>query len=186
MRICDVSTVQSHTCGFYMLTSSCMHGCDRYFPSMDVRKVRHALRMLRSGSGKSLHEIDGLDRATVHRIENVKGDPDYSPGFSSVALIVEACGSTLGRFFTDLDDVAANPHAAALLEQIADEETLRQLRAFLSLPTQAREAVAAAASRTFAPAPAPVLESKPSPTPASHTKRRRARRRSPGGRKTGT
>jgi transcriptional regulator with XRE-family HTH domain len=153
---------------------------------MEVRKVRHALRLLRSESGKSLDEIEGINRATVHRIENVKGDPDYSPRVTSVALIVEACGSTLGQFFTELDAVEASQEAAGLLAQLTDDETVRQLRGFLRLPLPARQALAMAGASTFETTPALAVESTPAPTRAKRTRRRRASHRSPAGRKTGT
>jgi transcriptional regulator with XRE-family HTH domain len=124
-----------------------MHECDRYWLAMDVRAVREALRILRTQSGLSLDDIEGLDRSTVHRIENTKGDPGYKPELTSVALITKACGYTLARFFATLDDVVATISDAGrpdVLAELSDARKLRQVAGFLLLRDEARQVIALA------------------------------------------
>lgn len=161
-----------------------MHKCDRYLAAMNLLAVREALRLLRVQADKSLDEIPGLNRSTVHRIENVKGDRDYSPELLSVGRIVEACGSTLAEFFTRLDALrpVMDQHPE-LLTRLADEETARQVLAFLDLPIRARRALAASAPD---PAPALTVVSIPAPTDRARTTPPPKKHRSSGPRKTGT
>jgi transcriptional regulator with XRE-family HTH domain len=122
-----------------------MHECDGYWPQMDLRAVRDALRLLRNQSGLSLDDIAGLDRSTVHRIENTKGDPDYKPELTSVALIANACGYTMARFFATLDTVTETLNEVErpdVLSELTDARKARQVAGFLGLRDEARQALA--------------------------------------------
>jgi hypothetical protein len=154
---------------------------------MNLRAVREGLRLLRLEAGLSLDEIDGIDRATVHRIENVRSDPDYAPRITSVAAIVEACGSTLAQFFATLNEVAAtareHPH---LMTELCDEQTVRQVLGFLRLNDEARRALALAAPVLSAPVRVSVTAPTRAPKLAARTRHPAKRRRPSGSRKLDT
>jgi transcriptional regulator with XRE-family HTH domain len=166
-----------------------MQECDRYLAAMDLIAVREALRLLRVQSDKSLDEIEGLNRSTVHRIENVRGvkGKTYSPELSSVARIIEACGSTLAQFFTKLDALSQTlENEPDLLDKLADEQTVRQVLWFLKLPESARRAMTLVPPPKLAPTQPQAAGPTPAPIRAARTTHRPDRRRPSGPRKTGT
>src|SRR5262245_47294568 len=122
-----------HQCAFSITRSTCMSRTDAYSRGMQLRTVREALRLLRLQAGLGLDEVEGLNRATVHRIESVRRDPEYSPELSSVIRIIEACGITVAEFFMMLDDVktAESAGGLALLSELRDAKVVRQMQAFL-------------------------------------------------------
>ena len=159
-----------------------MHECDRYSGPVDWNAVRHALRALRVQSKKGVRDIPGLNKSTVHRIENTKRRTKHAPDLGSVESILLACGSSLGRFFTQMEALQAHlgaPRSADILDALADEKKARQVIAFLSMNEQARAAVAASlAARDEAPAP--FAESRRAPMTATRTKPPVSPRRSAG------
>lgn len=165
-----------------------MHKCDRYCPTMDLIAVREALRLLRVQANKSLEQIDGLNRSTVHRIENVRGAKArrYSPELSSVARIIEACGSTLGAFFTKLDALSQSPTSVDVLDKLSDEQTVRQVLWFLELPEVAREAMTKVPHPMPRPTQSRVVGPRSAPTAGAGTTPQPGKHRPSGRRKTGT
>lgn len=169
-----------------------MHRCDGYSGCMNLKAVRDALRVLRVQSGKGVRDIDGLDKSTVHRIENTKKEPDYSPELSSVALMVEGCGWTLARFFADYEKfTAVEPDAESLLAALREGRNVKQVRRFLQLPVEIRDVIAATvkpttgshgASQGQSPGRGPTLAT----TRVRRTKSGRDQHRRSGPRKTGT
>ncbi len=149
MQSRDLSIAQSRIWKIYLQAGCEMQIC-RQECDVDVRTVRRGLRLLRHQQHLSLDEIPGLDRSTVHRIENVKGSPGYSPSFESVAHIVEACGYTLWEFFRRLDGVMKNGNGIIdVLDALQDEAIVKQVQGFLALPEPARRALAASGTRNL-------------------------------------
>lgn len=168
-----------------------MRKCDRYWRRMELKAVRDALRVLRVHSGKGVRGIPGLDKSTVHRIENTKKEPDYSPELSSVAIMVEGCGWTLARFFADYEKfIAAEPDAASLLALLREGQNAAQVRQFLGLSAEIRQLILVTAprqaTRTADQAQSPSRGPKLATTRVRRTKSEPAPHRRSGPRKTGT
>lgn len=84
-----------------------------YTHNVDWHKLREGLGAARNGLGWTLDEAataSGLNRATIHSIENVKREPDLKPDLDSIEQLVSAYKSSLPVFFAQISDV----HISAL------------------------------------------------------------------------
>lgn len=69
-------------------------------PSLtEMRKGLRALRRELELTLDALSDQSGIDRAAIHRIENVDKYPDYEPGLDTFRRMVEGLGLTLQDFF---------------------------------------------------------------------------------------
>lgn len=139
---------------------------------MDVRQLRDALRVLRVESGLGVRDVPGLDKATVHRIENTREYPRYQPTITSVATMVAACSVySLATFLATLEKIATMPDAADLLSKLTDARTVQQVHAFLTLDDGVRQALASTRPppRTSDTSQPPIGAPTPGATPEGHT-----------------
>jgi transcriptional regulator with XRE-family HTH domain len=82
-----------------------------YTRAVDFRVLREILRRARTRRGLTLDQAaaaTGLNRATIHSIENVKREPTLKPELETIEQLVQAYGLTLSSFFT-LIERARNP-----------------------------------------------------------------------------
>lgn len=78
-----------------------------------IRQALRTARRERDLTLDALSERATVDRAAIHKIENVRKYPDYEPGIDTVRKIVEAMKITLGEFFTKIDGGTVVPAASA-------------------------------------------------------------------------
>lgn len=94
-----------------------------YNRAVDFKALRAALRIARRDRGWSLSTAGkeaGLDRATVHSIENVKREPDYKPELETIERLVLAYGKTLSQFFAELEGTPPVGASAPSLPVVAN------------------------------------------------------------------
>jgi transcriptional regulator with XRE-family HTH domain len=85
---------------------------------VDLRSVREALRLARERAacerqgrpriGMTLDDAEaasGVNRATIHSIENVKREPSLVPQLDTIDRLVTAYGLTLSSFFAQIEDL---------------------------------------------------------------------------------
>jgi transcriptional regulator with XRE-family HTH domain len=71
-----------------------------HLPSLlDIRTAVRRTRRAREWSLDALSDKSGVDRAVIHRIENVRKYPKYEPGIETLRRIVEGFGLSLADFF---------------------------------------------------------------------------------------
>jgi transcriptional regulator with XRE-family HTH domain len=83
---------------------------------VDYMQMRKALRRERIAAGLTLDALaqrSGLNRATIHSIENVKREPTLRPELNTVDRLVNALGLTLASFFARLETSSALLNADA-------------------------------------------------------------------------
>lgn len=69
-----------------------------YTPSVDFHVVREALRRERARrrwSLDKLEEVSGINRATIHSIENMKREPDLQPKLETIETLATAMEMTI-------------------------------------------------------------------------------------------
>lgn len=74
---------------------------------MNYADVRGALRQARSKAGLTLDqvaEITGLNRATIHSVENLKREPDLQPLIDTMERLAVAYGGRLSVVYRDASD----------------------------------------------------------------------------------
>jgi transcriptional regulator with XRE-family HTH domain len=73
---------------------------------MNYRRLRQMLRQERLTAHLSLDKLagrTGLNRATIHSVENIRREPNLKPDLDTIDKIVTACGGTLASFFTKVE-----------------------------------------------------------------------------------
>lgn len=83
---------------------------------MNYRRLRDTLRRERTTARLSLDALaakTGLNRATIHSLENVRREPNLKPDLETVDRIVRALDLTLPRFFELVETPEAPPRLSA-------------------------------------------------------------------------
>jgi transcriptional regulator with XRE-family HTH domain len=141
-------------------------------PSLqDVRRRLRAERRARELTLDALSEKSGVDRAAIHKIENVAKYPTYEPGLDTFTRLVEAMpGLTLALFFAHMEHGIGPAEIGARAPGVSSVEALLREP---PLPTRT---------------PAPQSSAGPTHarTQATRTKSGSVLHRPPGRRKTGT
>ena len=101
-----------------------------YSPPVDFLALREELRKLREQSDFTLDELavsSGLNRATIHAIENIKREPDLKPELETVERLVVAMGLTLSEFFARIEGLNVSPErgTTSILNPQGGEEHVR-------------------------------------------------------------
>jgi len=84
---------------YAVLRCACNH-------EMDFTALREALRRAREQYPMTLDraaEATGLNRATIHSVENVKREPNYQPELTTIERLVNGYGLTLSSFFEQIE-----------------------------------------------------------------------------------
>lgn len=92
---------------FYMSNTGNNLRC-AYTHTVEWTKVREALRSARSRAQLTLDEAasqSGLNRATIHSIENVKREPELKPELETIEALAITYGLTLSLSFAQLEDL---------------------------------------------------------------------------------
>lgn len=74
--------------------------------SVDWKALREALARMRNQSGLTLDglaEASGIDRTTIHRIENTKKRIKHNPDLETIERLVCGAGQTLSGFFRQIE-----------------------------------------------------------------------------------
>lgn len=77
---------------------------------MEWHAIREALRWARDHALPAPMTLDeaaaatGLDRSTIHSIENTKREPALKPKLDTILKLVQAYGFTLSSFFAQVED----------------------------------------------------------------------------------
>lgn len=77
-----------------------------YTHTVNFVALRELLRMAREARGYTLDQAAaaaGLNRATIHSIENIKREPGLKPELETIEQLVRAYGRTLSSFFRHLE-----------------------------------------------------------------------------------
>lgn len=83
----------------------------------DIRAELRRARKVRKRDGLTLDRLEensGVDRAVIHRIENVKKYPRYKPGMETILRLIEGMGLTLPVFFLGVRDLQKTGLQAAI------------------------------------------------------------------------
>lgn len=83
-----------------------------YSREVDIAGMREELRKLREQGDLTLDQLagaSGLNRATIHAIENIKREPNLKPDLNTVERIVQAMGLTLSQFFARIEALQPQP-----------------------------------------------------------------------------
>jgi transcriptional regulator with XRE-family HTH domain len=107
---------------------------------MDFGKLREALRSARervaterdgrARIGLTLDEAaaaSGLNRATIHAIENIRREPQLKPELETIERLTSAYGLTLAAFFAQIDDTPVKRTVGAQLHLSPSERELVEL-----------------------------------------------------------
>jgi transcriptional regulator with XRE-family HTH domain len=73
---------------------------------VDFHGLREALRRHRAARGFTLDaaaDASGVNRHTIHRIENIKREPEMQPELDTIEKLVRAYGLTLSSFFAEIE-----------------------------------------------------------------------------------
>lgn len=95
--------------------------------------VREVLRRARASVGMTLDDAarhSGLNRATIHSIENIKREPALKPELETIERLAVAYGLTLSSFFAQLEGGVVGG-ADSTLRRTDDTADRRALRADL-------------------------------------------------------
>lgn len=90
---------------FYMPSGINNLGC-AYSHGVDFHRLRAALAKERDRAGMTLDDLaekSGLNRATIHSIENIKREPDLKPELETVERLASAMELTLSEFFERIE-----------------------------------------------------------------------------------
>lgn len=124
-----------------------------YGHTMDFEKLREALRVARESVpterkgrtrlGLTLDEAaaaSGLNRATIHAIENIRREPHLKPELETIERLTSAYGLTLAAFFAHIDDTPVKRTVGAQLHLSPSERELVELwRHADHLPQETKE-----------------------------------------------
>lgn len=84
-------------------------------PLASLADIRRELRRVRRAKDWTLDKVrdeSGVDRAAIHKIENVDKYPTYEPGIETVTKIVEGMGLTLSSFFARIEGLPTTDGAS--------------------------------------------------------------------------
>lgn len=79
---------------------------------LDMRRALRSVRRAKEWTLDALSDASGIDRAAIHRIENVQKYPDYEPGLDTFRRLVEAMQITMPEFFARLPPERQQPQVA--------------------------------------------------------------------------
>ena len=89
---------------------------------MSLADIRAELRRARKTRDLTLDDLtdkSGVDRAAIHKIENVKKYPDYEPGLNTFLRLIGGLGVTLTAFSARVEGVDAPLDTRALSRLLA-------------------------------------------------------------------
>jgi len=119
---------------------------DAYTRAVNIKGLREELRLMRKRFEWTLDQAaaaSGLNRATIHSIENIKREPKLKPELESLESLVNAYGMTLSSFLVKFE----NRHAAgksaigSLGPEVTDDSSVP------SAPSDSEDRIARLATR---------------------------------------
>lgn len=81
-----------------------------YTRAVDFAVLREVLRLRREHLGWTLDVAEtntGVNRATIHTLENIKRERDYKPEFETIERIAVPMGYSLARLFALIEEIEA-------------------------------------------------------------------------------
>jgi transcriptional regulator with XRE-family HTH domain len=148
-----------------------------YTRAVQFDRVRELLRVRRDALGWTLDKLQdeaGVNRATIHSIENLKREPDLKPDLETIEKLAVAMGLTLSSVFIEIEHgIVLEPkeiskilegtqsavtrvgdsHVGPAQVSSPDREALDQLRQFITDLSTALSAVATGGTPTTGPLP---------------------------------